>query len=336
MANTYTPTYNILKPEVGSDTNAWGTHINNDLDIVDTHMLSRALTTSQTAVGPMVFGQTFRVNGAVTFDNTLLVTGASTLNAITTTGAASFGTTMSVTGATTLSTLNVTGATTMASNGLNVGSGQLNVTGGNVNMSGALTVSGAQTFTGNTTMSGTMSVSGSATLSSTLSVGGAAIFSSTSTFNGAATFNNNTVTISSTSPTIRLNDTDNAGAFVHCNSNLVGFLNNSGGWAHYVDQSGNFTAVGNVTAYSDISQKSDVETITHAVEQILKMRGVRYTRINTLEKGIGVIAQEVKKVYPEVIQDNDGILSVAYGNLVGVLIEGIKELDTRIRKLEAR
>jgi len=336
MANTYTPTYNILKPEVGSDTNAWGTHINNDLDIVDTHMLSRALTTSQTAAGPMVFGQTFRVNGAVTFDNTLLVTGATTLNSISTTGSASFGTTMAVTGATTLNTLSVTGAATLASNGLNVGSGQLNVTGGNVSMSGALTVTGAQTFTGNTTLSGTMSVTGAATLSSTLGVTGAATFSSAVTINGAVTLNNNTFTITSTSPTIRLNDTDQAGAYVHCNSNWVGFLNNSASWACYADQSGNFTAVGNVTAYSDISQKSDIETIYGGFELVRRMRGVRYTRIGTNERNVGVIAQEVQKVVPEVVHDNNGVLSVAYGNLVGVLIEAIKDLEQRIRVLEAK
>lgn len=336
MANTFTPTYNILKPEVGADTNAWGTHINNNLDIIDTHMLSRSRTTAQTVASPLTFNQTLTVLGATSLDSTLLVAGASTLNSISTTGAASFGTTMAVTGATTLNTLNVTGATTMASNGLNVGSGQLNVTGGNVSMSGALTVAGAQTFTGNTIHSGTMSVAGATTLSSSLSVTGAATFSSTATFNGAATFNNNTLTISSTAPTIRLNDTDNSGAFVHCNSNLVGFLNNSGNWAHYVDQSGNFTAVGNVTAYSDISQKSDVETIVGALELIRRMRGVRYTRINSLERGVGVIAQEMRQVLPEVIHDNDGILSVAYGNIVGVLIEGIKALEQRIRVLEAK
>jgi hypothetical protein len=299
-------------------------------------MLSRTRTTSQTVAGPLQFNQTLTVLGAVTFDSTAQVTGATTLNSLTTTGAASFGTTMSVTGATTLNALTVNGNATLASNGLNVGSGQLQVTGGNVTMSGSLTVSGAQTLTGNTTMSGTMSVAGAATLSSTLAVTGATTLSSTLTCNGAATFNNNTLTISSASPTIRLNDTDQAGASVHCNSNLVGFLNNNGNWAHYVDQSGNFVAAGNVTAYSDISQKSDVETIIGAMELTRRMRGVRYTRINTLDKCVGVIAQEVQAVVPEVVQDNDGILSVAYGNLVGVLIEAVKELEQRVRVLEAK
>jgi len=57
------------------------------------------------------------------------------------------------------------------------------------------------------------------------------------------------------------------------------------------------------------------------------MRGVSYTK--QAEKGIGVIAQEVEKVLPEVVHTNE-YKSVAYGNMVGVLIEAIKELKTEI------
>lgn len=341
MANTYTPTYNILKPEVGSDTNAWGTHINNDLDIVDTHMLSRALTTSQTAVGPMVFGQTFRVNGAVTFDSTLLVTGASSLNSLSTTGSASFGTTVSVTGATTLAAVNITGAATLASNGLNVGSGQLNVTGGNVSMSGnvsAVNASFSGTFgaTGNSTIGGTLGVTGAATLSSTLAVSGAASVSNpvTITYAGAGALNINT---SGNLNGIRFYNGASITGQIGSNATYPLLIqNNSSSNVIYADSSGNFTAVGNVTAYSDISQKADIETIYGGFELVRRMRGVRYTRVGTMERGVGVIAQEVQKVVPEVVHDNNGILSVAYGNLVGVLIEAIKDLEQRIRVLESK
>lgn len=341
MANTYTPTYNILKPEVGSDTNAWGTHVNNDLDIIDTHMLSRALTTSQTAAGPMVFGQTFRVNGAVTFDNTLLVTGASTLASVSASGTASFASTMSVTGATTLGALNVTGAATLASNGLNVGSGQLNVTGGNVSMSGNVSAvnasfSGAFGATGNSTVGGTLGVTGASTFSSTVTVTGAATLNNTATinYNGAGALNINT---SNNLNGVRFYNgasiTGQIGA-----SSTYPFLvqNSSNANMIYTDASGNFTAAGNVTAYSDIREKSDIQTIYGGFELVRRMRGVRYTRVGTLEKGIGVIAQEVQQVVPEVVHDNNGILSVAYGNLVGVLIEAIKDLEQRIRVLEAK
>jgi hypothetical protein len=117
-----------------------------------------------------------------------------------------------------------------------------------------------------------------------------------------------------------------------------------GGWsatanAFQMDGSGNLTMTGNVTAYSDARLKKDVETISGALDLVGKMRGVTYTRIDTGEAGVGVIAQEMLEVMPQVVQqgigDND-TLSVAYGNLVGVLIEAIKELTARVAELEGK
>jgi hypothetical protein len=104
-------------------------------------------------------------------------------------------------------------------------------------------------------------------------------------------------------------------------------------------RTGDLTARGNITAYSDIRVKKDVETINGALDLVSQMRGVRYTHIHTEWRGIGVIAQELEKVVPEVVQrDNDehGALSVAYGNLVGVLIEAIKELSLKVKTLEEK
>ena len=61
------------------------------------------------------------------------------------------------------------------------------------------------------------------------------------------------------------------------------------------------------------------------------MRGVSYTK--QAEKGIGVIAQEVEKIIPEVVHDGE-YKSVAYGNMVGVLIEAIKEQQKQIDELK--
>ena len=102
--------------------------------------------------------------------------------------------------------------------------------------------------------------------------------------------------------------------------------------------SGNITTVTNitasgtvqgaeVTATSDERLKSDIQTIDNALDKVMKMRGVTYTM--QAEKGTGVIAQEVEKVLPEVVVDNE-YKSVAYGNMVGVLIEAIKDLKKEI------
>ena len=104
-----------------------------------------------------------------------------------------------------------------------------------------------------------------------------------------------------------------------------------------ISVAGSITATGDVTAYSDASLKTDVATIAGALDLIRRMRGVRYQRLDTGVASIGVIAQELREVAPELIAVNpDGLLSVAYGNLVGVLIEAVKELGARVETLEMR
>ncbi len=67
------------------------------------------------------------------------------------------------------------------------------------------------------------------------------------------------------------------------------------------------------------------------------LRGVSFTRIDSGNRGIGVIAQELAAVVPEaVVANEDGLMSVAYGNLVGILIEAVKELSSQVKRLEKR
>jgi hypothetical protein len=98
-------------------------------------------------------------------------------------------------------------------------------------------------------------------------------------------------------------------------------------------ESGNFTAVGNITAYSDERLKTDIRTIDNALDKVSQMRGVYFIKGGVTSTG--VIAQEVEKVVPEVVYDGE-FKSVAYGNLVGILIEAIKELQAKVDKLESR
>jgi hypothetical protein len=102
-----------------------------------------------------------------------------------------------------------------------------------------------------------------------------------------------------------------------------------------LDNSGNFTATGNVTAYSDRRLKSDIRTLEHSIDTVKRLRGVAFVKDG--KAGLGVIAQEVQEVLPQVVHENaDGYLSVAYGNLVGVLIEAVKELSAKVEALEAK
>ena len=128
--------------------------------------------------------------------------------------------------------------------------------------------------------------------------------------------------------------------YLDLNSGGNNFIIRDGTTTRYTfDDNGSFTATGNVTAYSDIKLKRNIDTIPDALEKVCKLRGVTYDRIDLEglenERQSGVIAQEVEEVLPEVVSTNEeGIKSVAYGNMVGLLIESIKELKAEIETLK--
>ncbi len=101
----------------------------------------------------------------------------------------------------------------------------------------------------------------------------------------------------------------------------------------------NFTASGDVTAYSDIRVKTDIQTVTDPIEKIKSIRGVTFKRNDTEDKNrkhLGVVAQEVMDVLPEVISETDkGLFTVAYGNMAGLFIEAIKEQQAQIESQKA-
>ena len=103
------------------------------------------------------------------------------------------------------------------------------------------------------------------------------------------------------------------------------------------DTAGNFTAAGNVTAYSDKRLKTNIKPIENALEKVTSLTGVSFTRTDTKQQGIGLIAQDVQQVFPEVVVeagDEQKTLSVAYGNLIGPLIEAIKVLSKQVDDLK--
>jgi len=87
-----------------------------------------------------------------------------------------------------------------------------------------------------------------------------------------------------------------------------------------------------VTAFSDERLKTDIKTIDNALNKVCDMRGVYFNRDGAA--GTGVIAQEIQDILPEVVHDKQEYLSVAYGNMVGVLIEAIKELRNEVKSLK--
>jgi hypothetical protein len=118
-----------------------------------------------------------------------------------------------------------------------------------------------------------------------------------------------------------------------------------GGWSDgsnvfrfWSDTAGNFQARGDVIAFSDIRLKTNIAVIPDALDKVCSLRGVTYDRIDTKVRQTGLIAQELYEVLPEAVHignDEEQTMSVAYGNVIGLLVESIKELRAEIEALKA-
>ena len=128
------------------------------------------------------------------------------------------------------------------------------------------------------------------------------------------------------------------------NSGTLRMRDSAGNNNFTLDTSGNGTFVGNVTAYSDRRLKTDIHTINDALGICGKLRGVSYKWIKDGKPSIGVIAQEIEEVLPEVVLNNvdtnletgetTEVKSVDYGKIVGVLINAINELKAEVDELK--
>lgn len=206
----------------------------------------------------------------------------------------------------------VTGnAATAYSNAINVSKDASNITEGTlpnarlgasvVNTSGAFTISGVHTHSANIVMGGATITFTSGSINSTSFSTG----TNTATIGTSGYFvSNGNFGVGNSAPTVRL------------------------------QVQGAILASDNITAYSDARLKENINTIDSALSLVMQLRGVRYNKKDSGATSIGVVAQEVQPFVPEVVQDNGEYLSVAYGNLVGLLIEAIKELTAKVEELE--
>ena len=106
-----------------------------------------------------------------------------------------------------------------------------------------------------------------------------------------------------------------------------------------LESDGDLAITGTLTEGSDRRLKTDIVTISNALTKVNNLRGVEYTKIASGKKEIGVIAQEVETVFPELVRtgdDEDKTLSVKYGHLTAALIEAVKELTTEVNTLKTK
>jgi len=105
------------------------------------------------------------------------------------------------------------------------------------------------------------------------------------------------------------------------------------GFTTSLSSSGDINATGNVTAYSDKRLKDDIEKIENALDKIEKLNGYTYTMKNT--RYTGLIAQEVLSVLPEAVSGSEEThYALAYGNMMGLVVEALKEICEKIRNIE--
>jgi hypothetical protein len=97
---------------------------------------------------------------------------------------------------------------------------------------------------------------------------------------------------------------------------------------------GTIRATGTITANSDIRLKSNITKIENALEKVGQISGYTYNTTYDDKRHGGVIAQEMEKVFPEIVNTgNDGLMGVEYGNISALLIEAIKEQKKEIDEL---
>ena len=241
---------------------------------------------------------------------------------------------------------------------------RLDVTGalgvaGTTTLGGTLGVTGASRFGGAARFGDILDVAGATTLGDDLTVAGATTLGGTlgvtgaSRFGGAATFDGD-LTVAGLATLAKTQFTDDAsfganvsvsgGLTVDGNTLVSGTLSVGGtdatGAGHALFVNGRLRTNG-INELSDARFKRGITRYTGGLDAVLRLRGVRYEWRReehpalALAAGpqVGLIAQEVEAVVPEVVHtDADGVKTVEYAHLVPVLIEALREQQALIQQ----
>lgn len=92
----------------------------------------------------------------------------------------------------------------------------------------------------------------------------------------------------------------------------------------------------NFVSSSDARLKSEIAPITEALAKVQALQGVTFRMVGSDTRQIELIAQDVQAVAPEAVVEADGVLRLAYGNLVGLLVEAIKDLEREVAQLKRK
>lgn len=143
--------------------------------------------------------------------------------------------------------------------------------------------------------------------------------------------NNGYVGIGNSSPSCNLDVTGN----VHISSNI--YVDNYAYFNSNVTINKNLLVNGLFSNPSDSNIKKNIHRISDALDKVSRISGYTFDMISNNNKSTGLIAQEVRDVLPEVVsQDETGVYGIAYGNMMGLIVESIKELKTDIDAIKSK
>jgi hypothetical protein len=158
----------------------------------------------------------------------------------------------------------------------------------------------------------------------------------TASITGSAGSVANTGIIGAVGPTIT-DDTTNSGAryvtFTTQTSGTQTIANVSSSKLTFEPSTGTLSATV-MTSTSDENLKENIVEISNALNTVMRLKGVEYNWKDTGEKGMGLIAQDVEKIIPYLIAENENGKSVMYQNMIGLLVQAIKELKQEIDRLK--
>jgi hypothetical protein len=117
------------------------------------------------------------------------------------------------------------------------------------------------------------------------------------------------------------------------NTGSINKANTSSSKLTYNPSTGTLTST-IVTSSSDATLKYDINTYENALDIIKSLRGVSFKWKDNNQKNVGLVAQEVEEILPEVVISSSGLKSINYSSIVGVLVEAIKEQQTQIEELK--
>ena len=189
----------------------------------------------------------------------------------------------------------------------------------------ALTSSNTVSFTGNVSITSLIANGSLGTAGQVLTTNGSNTYWSTVTANGGGTSIN-----------LSANTTDTSTYYFPMSNSSSGTWSNgviANTSIYFVPATGTLSAT-IFNSLSDLEYKTDVSKINNAVDVLKQLDGVSFKWKETGHKSYGVIAQEVEKVLPEIVDINNDVKSVNYQALIGFLIEAVKELSDKVEKLE--